>query len=140
MLAARTETYQYESLKKIEVEGLQAVRLMHAAIGLSGDAGEVCSVVEKYVYYKQDLDRLNLIEELGDCLWYIALACNVLEVDMGNVMATNIAKLQERYPNEGFDKDQATEANRDREREREAMETPCNCYDPISIIEIDERA
>lgn len=117
----RTETDQYKSLKRIEEEDVKGVRLLHAALGLAGDAGEVCSAVEKYIYYKQELDRLNLIEEIGDCLWYIAQACDALGVDMGNVMATNLVKLKSRYP-EQFNQNQSQESSRNRQKEREAMQ------------------
>lgn len=119
-LAKVTETDQEKSLDKITTEGVSAVRLLHAAVGLAGDAGEVCAAVERYIYYKQELDRMNLVEELGDCLWYIALACNALEIDMGNVMATNISKLRARYP-DAFDREQSKEENRNRAAESAAM-------------------
>ena len=48
-----------------------------------------------------ELDTAELQKELGDVLWYAALACNALGVQMGDVMEANIAKLRRRYP-EGF--------------------------------------
>ena len=39
-------------------------RLLHGAIGLCGEVGEI---------YQNDSDRKNMLEEIGDCLWYISL-------------------------------------------------------------------
>jgi NTP pyrophosphatase (non-canonical NTP hydrolase) len=49
--------------------------------------------------HKLDVDKLR--DELGDVCWYIAAACEVLGLDMGNVMGANICKLKKRFPS-GF--------------------------------------
>ena len=72
--------------------------LIHAAMGLAGEAGEFTDCIKKYAIYGQSLDKCNAIEELGDVLWFVALACDTLGVDMELVAARNIAKLQARYP------------------------------------------
>lgn len=120
-LAERTECDQEASGWRIQEGGLPVVRLLHAAIGLTSDAGEFAAGVERYVYYGHNLDTVNLLEELGDCLWYIAQACNALEVSLSSVMDANIAKLRRRYPGQ-FDDQQAEEEHRDRAAERAALE------------------
>jgi len=40
--------------------------------------------------------------ELGDIMWYVAQACMALEVDMDEVLDTNIKKLEKRYPDGDF--------------------------------------
>jgi NTP pyrophosphatase (non-canonical NTP hydrolase) len=72
--------------------------LVHAAMGLSGEAGEFTDCVKKYAIYGQSLDSKNAAEELGDLMWFVALACDTLGVSMGQIAAQNIAKLQKRYP------------------------------------------
>lgn len=72
--------------------------LLHAALGLTSEAGEFADAVKKNVVYGKPLDKENLIEELGDLLWFTSLACDVLNVDMAFVMEENIKKLQKRYP------------------------------------------
>lgn len=42
------------------------------------------------------------MKELGDCLWYIALAAEVLGISMDTIAQTNVDKLLKRYP-DGFD-------------------------------------
>lgn len=76
-------------------------RLLNAALGLCGEAGEFADTVKKAAFHGHTLDRAALHKELGDVLWYAALACDALGVQLGDVMTANIAKLQARYP-EGF--------------------------------------
>ena len=79
--------------------------LLHATLGISGEAGELLDAVKKTFIYNKPLDRENAIEELGDLLWYIALACRTLDISMEDVMKINIDKLSKRYP------DKYTDAN-----------------------------
>ena len=74
------------------------------AIGLAGEAGEVCELVKKGIFHQHGLDREKLAKELGDCLWYIAALCTKTGLDMGEVMEENINKLKLRYPN-GYSSD-----------------------------------
>ncbi|MDW8405123.1 nucleoside triphosphate pyrophosphohydrolase family protein [Chloroflexus sp.] len=76
-------------------------RLANAALGLNGEAGEFADTVKKHLFHGHPLDRDALIKELGDVLWYVALACDTLDISLGAVMAANIEKLRRRYP-EGF--------------------------------------
>ena len=72
--------------------------LMHAALGIASEAGEFTTSVKANLIYGKPLDNENLKEELGDLLWFINLACDVLNMDMGEVMEANIQKLKRRYP------------------------------------------
>lgn len=72
--------------------------LLHAALGLASDSGEFVTAIKAYAIYGKTLDVDNCIEELGDCLWFIALACKAFGIDMVSVMEANIAKLAKRYP------------------------------------------
>ncbi|HET7131481.1 MAG TPA: nucleoside triphosphate pyrophosphohydrolase family protein [Gammaproteobacteria bacterium] len=73
-------------------------RLLEAAIGATGEAGEVLERVKKAVFHHHDVDRDKLREELGDVLWYVAEAASVLGLSLDDVAQTNVAKLQARYP------------------------------------------
>lgn len=76
--------------------------LMHAALGLSSEAGEVAGILQK-VYQGHDFDRDHFLKELGDCQWMIAEACDALHASLtDDVMKVNIEKLKARYP-DGFD-------------------------------------
>lgn len=72
--------------------------LSHAALGVSGEAGEFADAIKKHVVYGRQLDRINCIEELGDILWYVALACDTLGITMQEVAEQNLFKLSLRYP------------------------------------------
>ena len=75
--------------------------LGNVGLGITGEAGEVADIIKKAKYHNHELDKEHLIKELGDCLWYIALGCELLDVSMDEVMQTNIDKLKARYP-QGF--------------------------------------
>lgn len=82
-LAARTECDQEAARQRIAADGtLRTTRLLHACLGLSGEVGELSAAAERWVYYKHNLDAGNVKEEIGDCLWYLALACNALGLNM----------------------------------------------------------
>ena len=122
-LAERTECNQTVSRNRMKalVKGLPVpVRLNHAVLGLCGEVGELAAAIERWIYYGQPLDETNLQEELGDCLWYMAEACNAAGFSLEAIMEANIQKLQKRYP-EKFSESQAVEENRDREKEAEII-------------------
>lgn len=76
--------------------------IINGAMGLCGESGEVIDLVKKWCFQGHNLDCYEVEEELGDVLWYIAILCEGLGVDMERVMKRNIQKLKKRYPY-GFD-------------------------------------
>ena len=48
------------------------IRLFHGVLGLATESGEIADNVKKHLFYGKDADEPNLIEELGDILWYVA--------------------------------------------------------------------
>lgn len=72
--------------------------LIHAALGVTGESGEFADAVKRVAIYEGVPDRANMIEELGDLLWYIAYACEVLGEPLEIVARDNIEKLKKRYP------------------------------------------
>lgn len=72
-----------------------------AAMGLAGEAGEVCDLVKKWQHHRAPRSAEKLRKELGDVLWYVAHACNVMGWTMEEVAELNVAKLRARYPH-GF--------------------------------------
>jgi NTP pyrophosphatase (non-canonical NTP hydrolase) len=49
-------------------------KLLNGCMGLAGECGEVCDVMKKALFQGHALDRAHMIEELGDCAWYLAEA------------------------------------------------------------------
>lgn len=81
-------------------------QLRNAAYGLNGEAGEVIDILKKHEFQGHTLDTDNLIKELGDVAWYLALACTALGIPLSDVLERNIDKLRKRYP-AGFDPDKS---------------------------------
>lgn len=71
------------------------------ALGLAGEAGEVAEKVKKFLAHGHKMDVDAVGEELGDVLWYLAVMAKRLGLDLGEVAAGNVAKLEARYP-DGF--------------------------------------
>jgi NTP pyrophosphatase (non-canonical NTP hydrolase) len=103
------------------------MRLNHAILGISNEVGELSRLLIHAVYYGKGnqgsgtisgyaVDPVKLAEELGDCLWHIAQACNAVGLSLEEVMKANIAKLQKRYP-EKFTEERAGLEARDRQGE-----------------------
>lgn len=91
-LANRTGTVVDETL----VENLN-----HAVLGLCTEVGEFATEVKRMKRYGKkvtDEMRSHMAEELGDTLWYIAIAAEALGIPMGQMATENIEKLQKRFP------------------------------------------
>ena len=110
--ALRTESPPNEA-QFVRLDG--SYRLIHAALGLSSEVGEFCDPIKKFVYYGKPIDETNLKEELGDLLWYIAIAADALGTTIEQLQATNIAKLRARFP-ERFTEQDAIVRDLDAER------------------------
>lgn len=72
--------------------------LMHAAVGISGEAGELLDAVKKTWVYGKELDRANVVEELGDLRFYMQAMQDLLSITDEEVIEGNKAKLLKRYP------------------------------------------
>lgn len=70
-------------------------------LGLAGEAGEVADEIKKLVGHGKHVTRDAICKELGDVLWYLDRVAWFFDLDLSEVMETNVAKLNERYPN-GF--------------------------------------
>ena len=121
-LASRTEkqTDEYLMAAKARLSRTEVFRLLHAGMGMVTEAGEFMDALKKFVFYGKPIDRGNLVEEIGDQCFYIALACRVLEVDLSEAMRLNIEKLEKRYGGE-FSCDAAL--NRDLDCEQGVFES-----------------
>lgn len=90
---------------------------MYPALGLAEEAGEVCGKIAKFIRkhggtepmtVRYELEnkvtvtddelkfRKDLSKELGDAMWMVAELCTVYGLDLGEVMAENIEKLEDR--------------------------------------------
>lgn len=75
--------------------------LINGVMGLCGESGECIDIVKRHLAQGHELDREELIKELGDVAWYLAETAFALDVELEEVFIRNIEKLKKRYP-EGF--------------------------------------
>lgn len=75
--------------------------LLEAALGCSGESGEISDEIKKIVYHEHPINKEKLLKEAGDVMWYIARLCTVLGVTLEEVATMNIDKLMKRYK-DGF--------------------------------------
>lgn len=96
-----------------ELNGHNA-HLLHMAVGISGEAGELLDAVKKAAIYNKPIDRENVIEELGDLEFYMEGLRQGLNIAREETIEGNINKLGKRY--EGFKySDSAAQARADKE-------------------------
>jgi len=92
---------KYDHSDAVKIYRCDPGELFNGALGLNGEAGEVADMVKKYVFHGHKLNLDDLIKEIGDVCWYLALTCHSLDISLEDVMSKNIEKLKKRYP-EGF--------------------------------------
>lgn len=85
----------------------QQADLLHMAVGVAGEGGELLDAVKKHVIYQKPIDRENVVEELGDLTFYMQGIMNSLGVTWEEVFAHNRAKLAMRYANLRYSNDAA---------------------------------
>lgn len=85
-------------------EGQQ--RLIIAALGLAGEAGEFANMVKKLTAHGHEISPEQLADELGDVLWYVAEAASACNLQLGDIACGNVEKLRRRYP-EGFSQEKS---------------------------------
>lgn len=77
------------------------LNLLHGAVGVSGEAGELLDAIKKVWAYEKPLTPEvweNLLEETGDILFYLTIIANVSNFTLFDAMEYNIKKLSARYP------------------------------------------
>jgi len=67
--------------------------LLHMVAGVSGEAGELLDAIKKHVVYDKELDRENIIEELGDLEFYMEGIRQELDISRGETLTANMEKL-----------------------------------------------
>lgn len=94
---------EYQKLAAVTMNKIldQRSQILNSALGMCGEAGEFADLIKKHAFQGHDLDVNHIKKELGDVCWYVALACTVFNLELDDVMQTNIDKLKARYP-EGF--------------------------------------
>lgn len=71
--------------------------LIHMAVGISGESGELLDAVKKATIYRKPIDMENVIEELGDLEFYMEGLRQGLGITREQCLDANVAKLSKRY-------------------------------------------
>lgn len=104
-----------------------AASLMHAAIGVGGEGGELLDWVKKHWVYNIPMDKVVksengqtltecILEELGDTLFYMTKIMNMFGWTMSDLQMANRIKLAKRYP-DGVYSDKHAQARLDKVEE-----------------------
>ena len=83
--------------------------LLHMAVGVSGEAGELLDAVKKAVIYNKEMDLENIIEELGDLEFYMSKIRQIVGITREEILQRNIDKLSVRYAKGKYSNGQAQE-------------------------------
>ena len=95
-----------DRMVELDREGANIERLLTAGVGINAEGGEFLEIVKKMIFQGKpwnDANKHHLVTELGDLMWYITQACMALDVSFDDVIATNVKKLEKRYPGGSFD-------------------------------------
>lgn len=88
-----------EAAVKTAIYGV-GVKISYPALGLAGEAGEVCNKVKKIFRDNDGVvseeKRADLLSEIGDVLWYCAALANDLNLSLEDIATANINKLHAR--------------------------------------------
>lgn len=91
-------------------------------------AGHISDVVKKDEYHARPADRVAMLKELGDVLWYVSALATDYGFTLEDVATENVAKLKARYP-EGFVKGGGV---------RTADDSTLSCARPPAAVETSE--
>ena len=93
--ALTIENQNFEAIKARMTD--ENIRLMHAALGIGGEAGELVDLIKKTILYGKVLDKDKAVKEAGDILWYMAVLLDTIGSSFDEVMQANHDKLSVRY-------------------------------------------
>jgi NTP pyrophosphatase (non-canonical NTP hydrolase) len=113
-LVLKTESKDFEAISS-RLKDKRTLRLLHGSCGIATEAGELLDALKKHIFYGKEIDTVNVVEEVGDLMWYCAIILDELDVEFEDVMEKNINKLKARY-GEKFSETSANTRNLEKER------------------------
>ena len=81
-------------------------QIVHALLGLTTEVGEIADLYKKPWFTPHRLNKVaadpdkwfdDLTKELGDVLYYLVVLAEIHQINMSDVLKTNIEKLEARY-------------------------------------------
>ncbi|HDV8363630.1 TPA: nucleoside triphosphate pyrophosphohydrolase family protein [Bacillus cereus] len=108
------DQYQEATLRTWNTNNDFGRGVLNAALGLTGEAGEVADVVKKAIFHGHGFDPAycpgeegnthKIALEIGDILYYISIMSHERGYTLGDIAQMNISKLATRYP-DGFSRE-----------------------------------
>ncbi|OOR14179.1 nucleotide pyrophosphohydrolase [Bacillus cereus] len=109
------DQYQEAALRTWNINNDFGGRVLNAALGLTGEAGEVADIVKKAIFHGHGFDPAHcpgeeegnthkIALELGDILYYISIMSHEMGYTLEDIAQMNITKLSRRYP-DGFSRE-----------------------------------
>ena len=74
--------YQKLALVTKSKETSKVDDFQHSGYGLVTEVGELVDAYKRQRFYKKPLDKVNLLEEVGDTLWYLAIGAYGHDFDL----------------------------------------------------------
>ena len=92
---------KYDCFSKPEkLDNLAEAGFLEKVLGLSGETGETADKIKKIIRDKKgkysEEDKVEIVKELGDVMWYLAGIARYLDVDLETVARGNLTKLEDR--------------------------------------------
>ena len=109
------DQYQEAALRTWNTNEDFGGRVLNAALGFSGESGEVADIIKKAVFHGHGFDPAHcpgeeegnthkIALELGDILYYISIMSHEMGYTLEDIAQMNISKLATRYP-DGFSRE-----------------------------------
>ncbi|PGP98969.1 nucleoside triphosphate pyrophosphohydrolase family protein [Bacillus cereus] len=109
------DQYQEAALRTWNTNQDFGGRVLNAALGISGESGEVADIVKKAIFHghgfgpahcpgEEEGNTHKIALELGDILYYISIMSHEMGYTLEDIAQMNIAKLTKRYP-DGFSRE-----------------------------------
>jgi len=84
-----------ESATREELEWM--INFLYVSLGLSGERGEIQNIAKKFLRDgPTDELKTRLFDEIGDQVYYLFEVCNLVGLDMEDIMSYNLLKLRQR--------------------------------------------
>lgn len=85
---------------------------LHMAVGAASEGGELLDAVKRYAIYQKELDRANVVEELGDLEFFMEGLRQDLGITREETLEHNRRKLDQRYAAGYTDEEAAARADK----------------------------